>query len=436
MVYSRARCIFTTLAVLVVAGTVPASSIAAEGQSCKGQAVPRSFEIPGTAPAGIFTSGKFVILIDDAATERGILACQADQKGTFRLIKRWPLPSTFSVQAMTLRGDQLVLVSTDGQKLEQNINPAAASKEAASGSRTASVDGEVFTEVRSANGMIALNVPMRSSDKEAPSRGDLHFNLQPILAGSKIFTRKVLAIDTQAGTATVFWDEVGQGTRAFVARIDRSGAIVAGAEVPLEKIETISERFVGVLSDGRAYYLKVSGRQCEPVLLPLDPDFASKSKPGGTILEGIEKRSKERKEGQSNDALKAASAERTARQSQALAAGDVASQLFDKRFQEAVRKLNGEDKRKQKRQHRSSLERRSLLAPRLTVRSNGSLHLDPINTRGLEISATHKRNTAPAFLSRRQVRQRSGWRSLLLGMQQLHRAVFKPGRQGDASRGP
>lgn len=249
-------------------------------EPCKARAVPPAFQQVGVAPAGVVTVGTSVILLDDAGTEPRIMACEIDDKGVFKLRKSWPLPADFTIKTITLQGDRLLLESIEGAEYQQDVglaNDVAA--EAAQPKDAPTADGFAFTAEKTSENQSRLRVPL--GDAGAPNNAALEFELKPIMPGAEIFTRKVLGRDAAAGTATVYWEEVGEEkTRAFIVRVDRAGAVIAGAEVPLADIETAPERFAGVLSDGRAYYLEVKGAESTPVLLPLEPDFAARARDG------------------------------------------------------------------------------------------------------------------------------------------------------------
>lgn len=258
---------------------------AAEG-SCKARAVPPAFQQVGVAPAGVVTVGGSVILFDDSGTERRILACDLDDTGAFQLRKSWPLPADFTVKTITLQGDRLLLQSTEGAQFEQDVGPAQDEAADAAPKDAPSADGFAFTAETTSENQLKLRVPLTAANAEGAADAGLNFDLKPIMPGAEIFTRKVLGRDSAAGTATIYWEEVAQEkTRAFIVKVDRAGAVVAGAEVPLADIETAPERFAGVLGDGRAYYLSVKGAESAPVLLPLEPDFAARAR-GDLLKDG------------------------------------------------------------------------------------------------------------------------------------------------------
>jgi hypothetical protein len=244
---------------------------------CKAHSVSPSFQSAGSAPNGIFTLGQFAILVDDAADGRAILACRLGDAG-FYIVKRSPLPNNFTTQSIALEGPNMVLTSIDGERYAKNIAAMIGEpSEALRAAKPIAPDGFEFSSESGAGGSLRLFIPSPRSSGEAKQKNDLTFELRPIQSGAEIFTRKVLALDAASGTATIYWDEIGERTRAFIIVVDRAGAILRGVEIPIDKLETVPERFVGVTSDGRAYYLSVKGGESVPVPLPLDPNFKTKS---------------------------------------------------------------------------------------------------------------------------------------------------------------
>jgi hypothetical protein len=326
------------LAVLLMAGSAfAAPALAAE---CSGAAIEPSLQSPGRAAAGVVSIGSRIVLIDDAGPTKQLLVCEIEA-GSFVIKERIDLPPGIAISKIEAQGTSLILQTEDGQRIEKSIGPKTPA-EAAGRAEAVPPEGFRFSATKRPDDSIVLSVPASASPSARQSTGPAtEIQLNPIVPGARIFTRKVLNVDPVGGTVTVFWDEVGYGTRAFIA-IFKEGRIVAGAQIPLNEIETVPENFTGVLADGRPYYLQTRQGKTVPVILELDSAFAEKAKPNGPLIEQFmrewRERSPERPERRGDSANPPARLASPA--SPEAAQGTLAD---DNAFQTAVRQATGDD---------------------------------------------------------------------------------------------
>ncbi len=267
---------------LAAGGAVSAPARAAD---CSGAAVEPSLQSPGRAAAGVVTLGNRIVLIDDAGPTKQLLVCEMEGSG-FVLKDTIELPAGIVIDKIEAEGSTITLLTADGQRIEKSIGgtgPASA----------VPLEGFRFSASRKAERSFILKVaPSADPAARAAPGPAIEIELNPIVPGAQIFTRKILHVDSARNAVTVFWDEVGDyGTRAFIATFV-NGRLSAGAQIPLDDIDTIPENFTGVLADGRAYYLLTKEGKTAPVILELDSAFAEKAKPNGPLIEEMKREGK------------------------------------------------------------------------------------------------------------------------------------------------
>jgi hypothetical protein len=247
---------------------------------CSGAAVAPSVQTPGRSAAGVVTVGNRIVLIDDAGAAKQLLVCEIEGSG-FVLKERIELPANIAIDKIEAEGATITLSTADGRRIEKKIAaPPTGPAEAVP------LEGYRFSASRKAEKSFVLKVAPSANPGARMAPGPaIEIELNPIVPGAQIYTRKILNIDPTRNAVTVFWDEIGaHGTRAFIATFV-DGRVTAGAQVPLSEIETIPENFTGVLADGRAYYLLTKEGKTVPVILDLDAGFAEKAKANGPLIE-------------------------------------------------------------------------------------------------------------------------------------------------------
>jgi hypothetical protein len=265
---------------LAAVGALNGPALAAD---CSGAAIEPSLQSPGRAAAGVVTLGNRIVLIDDAGTAKQLLVCEIEGPG-FVLKERIELPADIAIDKIEAEGSTITLTTADGQRIEKAIGAAGPAE-------AVPPEGFRFSASRKAERSFVLKVAPSASPsaRSAPGGPSIEIELNPVVPGAQIYTRKILHVDPVRGAVTVFWDEVGDyGTRAFVATF-AGGRMTAGAQIPLGDIETIPENFTGVLADGRAYYLLTREGKTVPVILELDSGFAEKAKPNGPLIEEMKR---------------------------------------------------------------------------------------------------------------------------------------------------
>jgi len=268
-------------AALLVAGAMTAGpALAAD---CNGAAIEPSLQSPARAAAGVVTIGNRIVLIDDAGPAKQLLVCEIEGGG-FALKERIELPADTVIDKIEAEGSTITLTTAGGQRIEKTIGGGAQPAEAVP------LEGYRFSASRKAEKSYVLKVAPAASPSARNSPGpSIEIELNPVVPGAQIYTRKILNVDPSRNAVTVFWDEAGEyGTNAFIATfID--GRMTAGAQIPLNESEAIPENFTGVLTDGRAYYLETKQGKTAPVILELDAAFAEKAKPNGAIIEQLKR---------------------------------------------------------------------------------------------------------------------------------------------------
>ena len=290
------RCGLLWAALAVVGGAMAGSALAAD---CDGAAIAPSLQTPGRAAAGVVTVGNRIVLIDDAGTAKQLLVCEVEGKG-FVIKDRIELPADIVISKIEAEGSTLTLLTADGQRIEKTIGARAATEPA----EAVPPEGFRFSASRKSAQSFVLKVAPSASPSARSAPGPaIEIELNPIVPGAQIFTRKILNVDPTRNAVTVFWDEVGSyGTRAFIATFV-NGQLAAGAQVPLS--ESVPENFTGVLADGRPYYLETREGKTLPVVLELDPQFAEKAKANGPLLEQLKReQSPDRAPGKSGERIK------------------------------------------------------------------------------------------------------------------------------------
>jgi hypothetical protein len=279
----RARGGLLWAALLAAGATMAGSALAAD---CDGAAIEPSLQSPGRAAAGVVTVGNRIVLIDDAGTSKQLLVCEIEGSG-FVVKDRIELPADIVIDKIEAAGSTITLETASGQRIEKTIGAGAAQP-----AEAVPLEGFRFSASRKAEKSFVLKVAPSADPgaRNAPTR-PVEIELNPIVPGAQIYTRKILNIDPSRNAVTVFWDEVGSyGTNAFIATfID--GRITAGAQIPLNESEAIPENFTGVLADGRAYYLQTRQGKTMPVILELDSAFAEKAKANGPLIEQLKRES-------------------------------------------------------------------------------------------------------------------------------------------------
>jgi cell wall-associated NlpC family hydrolase len=262
---------------MLVGASATGRALAAD---CSGAAIAPALQTPGRSAAGVVTIGNRIVLIDDAGAAKQLLVCEIEGSG-FVLKERIELPADIAVEKIEAEGSTITLTTADGQRIEKKIAaPPTGPAEAVP------PEGYRFSASRKAEKKFVLKVAPSASPGARMAPGPaIEIELSPIVPGAQIYTRKILNVDPSRNAATVFWDEVGTyGTRAFIATF-ADGRMTAGAQIPLNEIETIPENFAGVLADGRAYYLRTNEGKTVPVILELDAGFADKAKASGPLIE-------------------------------------------------------------------------------------------------------------------------------------------------------
>ncbi len=280
LVHVRRGLLWAALA--VVGGAMAGPALAAD---CDGAAIEPSLQSPGRAAAGVVTVGNRIVLIDDAGTAKQLLVCEVEGKG-FVIKDRIELPADIVISKIEAEGATLTLHTADGQRIQRTIGARAATEPA----EAVPPEGFRFSASRKSAQSFVLKVAPSASPSARSAPGPaIEIELNPIVPGAQIFTRKILNVDPTRNAVTVFWDEVdGYGTRAFIATFV-DGRMGAGAQIPLNDIETVPENFTGVLADGRPYYLQTKQGKTVPVILELDGAFAEKAKANGPLIEQLKR---------------------------------------------------------------------------------------------------------------------------------------------------
>jgi hypothetical protein len=279
---------------LVMAGSIVAGP--AFAADCSGAAIAPSLQSPGRAAAGVVTLGNRIVLIDDAGATKQLLVCEIEGTG-FVIKNRIELPADIAVTKIEAEGSKLTLQTADGQRIEKTLEAGPAEAVPPEGFR--------FSATRKAAQSFVLKVAPSASPSARSAPGPaIEIELNPVVPGAQIFTRKILNVDPARNAVTVFWDEVGStGTRAFIATFV-NGKLEAGAQVPLGDSESVPENFTGVLADGRPYYLRTQQGQTVPVILELDTAFADKAKANGPLLEQLKRERAPDQPGKSGGVIK------------------------------------------------------------------------------------------------------------------------------------
>jgi cell wall-associated NlpC family hydrolase len=278
----------------MMAGAIAAGpAVAAD---CSGAAIAPSLQSPGRAAAGVVTLGNRIVLIDDAGATKQLLVCEIEGAG-FVIKDRIELPADIAVTKIEAEGSKLTLQTADGQRIEKTLEAGPAEAVPPEGFR--------FSVTRKAAQSFVLKVAPSASPGPRSAPGPaIEIELNPIVPGAQIFTRKILHVDPTRNAVTVFWDEVGStGTRAFIATFV-NGKLAAGAQVPLGESENVPENFTGVLADGRPYYLRTQQGLTVPVILELDAAFADKAKANGPLLEQLKREGAPDQPGKSGGVIK------------------------------------------------------------------------------------------------------------------------------------